>query len=467
MPPCKKTTPTKLAFIFSDVPGREALARAQPAGVRPIFLDDHADGLQQMAAHAGAQAAGIDAIHVLSHGRPGALRWGHAWIGEEELAQRTPELASIGACLSDSASILLYGCELDRDERGRGFISLLAQRTGAAVAASSTPTGSTQLGGDWHLDSRVGRPAVASLGERAPAMQAWNHVLATLPSTPNSVVHAEGADIESVYFDWATGWVTPWELKQTGSYTFTGSVNFASDVDNIPIFVAAGSSVTSFTIEYRNVSLGLDPKIHLSSLEAGTDQFFSLGSQTITQTLGSGNYMLGVAFNGSARLDYTITFHVTGPAAPALQAPSLSATGASASFIENGVAVDLFSGINAQTRDAGQTFTGMTLTVSNIGSANGALESLNIGGTSIALVNGSSVLAQGGNYSVSVNGTTATITLSNLNRPLKKCSSNAPGSWISKKRIAQTGLRSDWSGHFGLFAGRFARSGRTYPMVHA
>jgi hypothetical protein len=54
-----------------------------------------------------------------------------------------------------------------------------------------------------------------------------------------------------------------------------------------------------------------------------------------------------------------------------------------------------------------------------------------------------------------------------VNRPLKKCSSNAPGSWISKKRIAQTGLRSDWSGHFGLFAGRFARSGRTYPMVHA
>lgn len=54
-----------------------------------------------------------------------------------------------------------------------------------------------------------------------------------------------------------------------------------------------------------------------------------------------------------------------------------------------------------------------------------------------------------------------------FSRPLKKCSSNAPGSWISKKRIAQTGLRSDWSGHFGLFAGRFARSGRTYPMVHA
>ena len=53
------------------------------------------------------------------------------------------------------------------------------------------------------------------------------------------------------------------------------------------------------------------------------------------------------------------------------------------------------------------------------------------------------------------------------NRPLKKCSSNAPGSWISKKRVVQTRLRSECEGHFGLFAGRFARFGRTYPMAHA
>ncbi|NMA23899.1 MAG: hypothetical protein GX938_10395 [Spirochaetales bacterium] len=53
------------------------------------------------------------------------------------------------------------------------------------------------------------------------------------------------------------------------------------------------------------------------------------------------------------------------------------------------------------------------------------------------------------------------------NRPLKKCSSNAPGSRISKKRVAQTRLRNECEGHFGLFAGRFARFGRTYPMAHA
>lgn len=54
-----------------------------------------------------------------------------------------------------------------------------------------------------------------------------------------------------------------------------------------------------------------------------------------------------------------------------------------------------------------------------------------------------------------------------FNRPLKKCSSNASRSWISKKQVAQTRLRNECEGHFGLFAGRFARFGRTYPTAHA
>lgn len=55
----------------------------------------------------------------------------------------------------------------------------------------------------------------------------------------------------------------------------------------------------------------------------------------------------------------------------------------------------------------------------------------------------------------------------NLNRPLKKCSSNSPGALISKKRVAQTRLRSDCDGQSGLFAGRLAHFGRTYPTAHA
>ncbi len=54
-----------------------------------------------------------------------------------------------------------------------------------------------------------------------------------------------------------------------------------------------------------------------------------------------------------------------------------------------------------------------------------------------------------------------------FNRPLKKWASNASGTLFSKKRVAQTRLRSDCTGQSGLFAGHLAHVGRTYPRAHA
>ncbi len=54
-----------------------------------------------------------------------------------------------------------------------------------------------------------------------------------------------------------------------------------------------------------------------------------------------------------------------------------------------------------------------------------------------------------------------------INRPLKKWASNASGTLFSKKRVAQTRLRSDCTGQSGLFAGHLAHFGRTYPRAHA
>lgn len=51
-------------------------------------------------------------------------------------------------------------------------------------------------------------------------------------------------------------------------------------------------------------------------------------------------------------------------------APTLSATGGTPIYTENGSAVDLFSGVSIGTVEAGQTITGLTLTVGNL--ANGA-----------------------------------------------------------------------------------------------
>ncbi|MFC4864763.1 Ig-like domain-containing protein [Pseudomonas sp. MAHUQ-62] len=92
-------------------------------------------------------------------------------------------------------------------------------------------------------------------------------------------------------------------------------------------------------------------------------------------------------------------------------APTATATGGNPTYTENGAAVDLFSGISIGTVEAGQSITGLTLTVSNL--ANGASEILSIDGTDVLLVNGASgtTASNGIGYSVSLVGGTATITL--------------------------------------------------------
>ena len=66
--------------------------------------------------------------------------------------------------------------------------------------------------------------------------------------------------------------------------------------------------------------------------------------------------------------------------------------------------------MTASTIEAGQTFTSMTLTVSNV--TDGASEILSFDGTDVALTNGNAVLTSGNGLSVTVSrvGTTATVT---------------------------------------------------------
>ncbi|HYI47410.1 MAG TPA: Ig-like domain-containing protein [Allosphingosinicella sp.] len=88
--------------------------------------------------------------------------------------------------------------------------------------------------------------------------------------------------------------------------------------------------------------------------------------------------------------------------------PTLTATGVSPTFTEGGAGADLFSTVSASTIEAGQSFTSLTLTVSNV--TDGADEILGIDGTSIALTNGNSVVSTHGTVNVTVALGTATVT---------------------------------------------------------
>ncbi|KPQ36187.1 MAG: putative Ca2+-binding protein [Phormidium sp. OSCR] len=98
------------------------------------------------------QQAPVRSLHILSHGRPGALRLGDRWITAADLC--ATDLAAWRESLTDEATISLYGCNLAREDLT--LPERFAQLTGASVAASRTAMGAIQPGGNWCLDAIVG-----------------------------------------------------------------------------------------------------------------------------------------------------------------------------------------------------------------------------------------------------------------------------------------------------------------------
>ncbi len=129
-----------------------------------------------------------------------------------------------------------------------------------------------------------------------------------------------------------------------------------------------------------------------------------------SSTPGTYSFSLVRLDSGFAEIDSaTVSVTVVG----GNNAPTLTATGSTPTFKENDVSpVDLFSGVTATTNDSSQTFSGMTLTVSNVTDTK---EYLSIGGTDVELVNGKSGTISGiGNYSLAVASNTAAVTISGM-----------------------------------------------------
>jgi hypothetical protein len=118
----------------------------------------------------------------------------------------------------------------------------------------------------------------------------------------------------------------------------------------------------------------------------------------------------------NVQLDFTVSdgaANGTGSISASLtdvnDAPSVTATGGNPTFVEGGGAQDLFNTVSADTVETGQTFSGLTLTVTNV--ADGSSEILSFDGSDVALTNGNSVntATNGLTTNVSVTGSTATV----------------------------------------------------------
>lgn len=167
--------PKEIVFIDPGVADAARLMQGITPGVETLLLDPSRDGLAQIA-EALAGRAGLDAIHIISHGGAGSLRLGSSTLKTQNLASHADALGQIGAALGGQGDILLYGCDVAQGESGQAFIDALAQATGADVAASTDLTGAAAQGGDWNLEAATGA-IEADLVLSEEAQQGYSHGL--------------------------------------------------------------------------------------------------------------------------------------------------------------------------------------------------------------------------------------------------------------------------------------------------
>ena len=196
----------ELIVVDAAVPDAQGLVDTLTAGTPTRFgivqLEPGRDAIAQIG-EALAAAGRVDAVHVLSHGEPGALVLAGERIDAAALEARADVLRAWAGALSDDADLLLYGCDLAASAEGAALMDRLATLTGADVAASDDPTGAGALGGDWDLEAARGRidtEALSATDALAMAEKAaWDHLLGTLSvDTANDVVDGDTSSVAAL-----------------------------------------------------------------------------------------------------------------------------------------------------------------------------------------------------------------------------------------------------------------------------
>ena len=255
-------TRNEIAFIDMGVDNIHQLTAQIDPGIEVDFLEPNSDGLEQIAALVGDRND-IDAIHILSHGKPGEIHLGNAVLNAASISgEHADDLALLGDALSSDADLLIYGCSFGAD---RAVLEALSQATGADVAASDDDTGSFEQDGDWELEAVAG-----TLEAQAIAAPGWAGLLAPENTSAWSFAGNTAANATA-------GIATTVTFTSDGNSGFGGFTT--GTFNNLPAFAndAEGNPSLQFVFSW---DLNPEPTTAIPQPQAADDS----GTGTITIT---------------------------------------------------------------------------------------------------------------------------------------------------------------------------------------
>lgn len=149
------TPSTQIVFVDSSIDDLNRLVSGLSDGHELVLIQPNQNGLDQIS-QILSQRRNVQSIHIVAHGQAGQIQLGNQLVDAVTVQQQQNSLRGWSNSLTESADILIYGCETGADASGLNLIDRIAKLTGADVAASTDKTGAESLDGNWIMERTVG-----------------------------------------------------------------------------------------------------------------------------------------------------------------------------------------------------------------------------------------------------------------------------------------------------------------------
>src|SRR4028119_1613162 len=127
---CTSNQPRSIVILDPTVPDSNHLASGVKPGTATYILESQPDACEQITTLL-AQHKGIEAVHIISHGRSGSLYLGTTELNSSNCENYSQQLQQWRNSFTPNASIILYGCNAAAGERGSQSITQLLLLNGA------------------------------------------------------------------------------------------------------------------------------------------------------------------------------------------------------------------------------------------------------------------------------------------------------------------------------------------------
>ena len=146
----------ELVIINSTVADAGEIIDDLDSGVEVLILEKNdVSGIDQINDYLDNHDGKYETIRIISHGDEGFFTLNGEVINSKYLEIHKADFEALGEHLTEDGDLMIYGCSLAGNSEGQDLVDMLADVTGADVAASTNDTGNGE-GADWNLEYTSG-----------------------------------------------------------------------------------------------------------------------------------------------------------------------------------------------------------------------------------------------------------------------------------------------------------------------